>query len=413
MNRSTSFLRDENRINGNKVYAASSSFTIHDITTTTAATGSMTDMNKDDADDVNDLFDYNKKIDLATMWTAFNKCKSFIKHGQRLENMSWRLWRYNHQQSCAEKEEEEQAVQDGNKFQTTVTATNFNTTLNTPDNHHATTTYTLLSGSPVKVNSLHEVPQQPQQQNHQNMKIIESSHDNIERANTTNNNRTPNILTPITPQHQQQQQQQQHLSSSPQLDTFQADPVLRNATLVKYGKKYIYIVDDDDDDFYEDDDDCYLSGEDAYYDFESDDDNNNNQDYFIDFKKTIPKRPTAAKCRSLLSDLLNKPPSLLLSNSTSSFGTTNTITSTDSNTANNSLYDGTMVADQQAQHQHQQNTGVTTTTSTTAANALASLYLDGKARTSPSSYAELLDKINNKNISTSYLFNWKESFRGW
>ncbi|KAI8983784.1 hypothetical protein BDB01DRAFT_850440 [Pilobolus umbonatus] len=30
--------------------------------------------------------------DMGTIWTAFNKCKSIIENGHRLEYMSWRLW---------------------------------------------------------------------------------------------------------------------------------------------------------------------------------------------------------------------------------------------------------------------------------------------------------------------------------
>ncbi|KAL0078935.1 hypothetical protein F4703DRAFT_1797010 [Phycomyces blakesleeanus] len=32
--------------------------------------------------------------DLRTMWTLFTKCKGQLEHGQRLENMAWRLWHH-------------------------------------------------------------------------------------------------------------------------------------------------------------------------------------------------------------------------------------------------------------------------------------------------------------------------------
>ncbi|KAI9027655.1 hypothetical protein CLU79DRAFT_740157 [Phycomyces nitens] len=32
--------------------------------------------------------------DLRVMWTLFSKCKGQLEHGQRLENMAWRLWHH-------------------------------------------------------------------------------------------------------------------------------------------------------------------------------------------------------------------------------------------------------------------------------------------------------------------------------
>ncbi|KAI8090263.1 uncharacterized protein B0P05DRAFT_584478 [Gilbertella persicaria] len=44
-----------------------------------------------------DLVSIENTEELETMWTAFNKCKNYIENGQRLENMSWRLWQYQRQ----------------------------------------------------------------------------------------------------------------------------------------------------------------------------------------------------------------------------------------------------------------------------------------------------------------------------
>ncbi|KAI9317733.1 hypothetical protein BX666DRAFT_1666496 [Dichotomocladium elegans] len=46
--------------------------------------------------------------DLSVMWNVFTKCKAHLENGQRLENMSWRLWYHERQQSIQQQQQQQQ-----------------------------------------------------------------------------------------------------------------------------------------------------------------------------------------------------------------------------------------------------------------------------------------------------------------
>jgi hypothetical protein len=195
---------------------------------------------------------------------AFNKCKSFIENGQRLENMSWRLWQFNHSRKSTNKI-------DNSTIKRFITAV-----LLSP----ADTVHDAYS---------HEVPQQ-----------IRSA----KEERPTEMSRTSSFcMVPVATTVDHVPNESTKVQQSEQLQ-----------------KQFVVVTDDDDEDEDEDEDDYYLSDEDE--EEEEDDDYEQNINFVNDFKKTQP-RPTTPR-RSLLSDLFGRvssPPSLL-SNSTSSFTST-------------------------------------------------------------------------------------------
>ncbi|KAI7858827.1 hypothetical protein BDC45DRAFT_553821 [Circinella umbellata] len=49
--------------------------------------------------------------DLGAMWTVFTKCKAHLENGERLENMSWRLWYHEKQLLLYQSEQQKQQQQ--------------------------------------------------------------------------------------------------------------------------------------------------------------------------------------------------------------------------------------------------------------------------------------------------------------
>ncbi|KAI8875358.1 hypothetical protein K501DRAFT_280449, partial [Backusella circina FSU 941] len=201
----------------------------------------------------------------------FNKCKSYIENGDRLEYMSWRLWQYQRKNNHCRKEEEK----------------NDNGTLFQPSAAH--------DAYP------HEVPQPFQKchpstiHNHEKRLLIEwtpptdepilslSSYDKTRQQAVTSHCSSRDVIIPCT---------------SLRMIT----PPLEENQLIEKGDIDNDDVDyEDDDDFDDDyDDDDYFLSDDDY----DDDDEVNYSIVVNEFKKTQP-RPATPR-RSLLSDLLQK-----------------------------------------------------------------------------------------------------------
>lgn len=202
---------------------------------------------------------------------AFSKCKSFIENGQRLENMSWRLWQFNHSRKPT------------NKIGNTTIKRFITGVLLSP----ADTVHDAYS---------HEVPQQ-----------IESGKEQFEQRPTEMSRTSSFCMVPASVN---------HVTNEP--------TAVKEAVMIpqqrqppkQHTNQFVIITDDEEED--DDDDDYYLSDEDDDYKQDI------NYHFVNDFKKTQP-RPTTPR-RSLLSDLFGRassPPSLL-SNSASSFTSTTT-----------------------------------------------------------------------------------------
>ncbi|OBZ85020.1 hypothetical protein A0J61_06925 [Choanephora cucurbitarum] len=251
-----------------------------------------------------DLDSIGQADKLATLWIAFNKSKNYIENGQRLENMSWRLWQYQRQPT--------------NKIDNS-TIKRFITSV-------------LLSPAAVHDADSHEVAQEKCYDDEGNKELSCSSSIII----------VDHKYQPAT------------ASLSPPQD---------NQTTTR--NNIIITEDEEDEDYYLSDDDLYDED-----DEEEEQLSDINTNFVRDFQKTQP-RPTTPR-RSLLSDLFSRvssPPSLL-SNSTSSF--------TSTNTNNSSMED----------HQHAQQ---------------HSSFSKNHAALS----------ILRENDSTPNETRWRESFHGW
>ncbi|KAL7313853.1 hypothetical protein PS15m_007540 [Mucor circinelloides] len=223
---------------------------------------------------------------LATMWSAFTKCKPFIENGTRLENMSWRLWQYQRQPT------------------------------NYIDNTTIKRFITSVLLSPVNVHDAysHEVPQ-PAQKCY-----------------------TPTTTTAMAPEPKSATSSFIVVDDKAKADDLEAKEEQDDEYDDEYEDDEDYylsddLYDDDDDDLYEEEEE----EDDRDHDVKANPSQTKKESQFNhDFRKMQP-RPTTPR-RSLLSDLLGRvssPPSLL-SNSTCSFTTNNSMTEDESSSASSS-----------------------------------------------------------------------------
>ncbi|CEP17353.1 hypothetical protein [Parasitella parasitica] len=272
---------------------------------------------------------------LGTMWGAFNKCKPFIENGTRLENISWRLWQYQRQPT--------------NKIDNT-TIKRFITSV-------------LLSPANVHDAYSHEVPQPRTQKCYEPTTIMPPHEPKSATSSFI-------VLDANKPERKPDAKNNE--------DDYEDDEDY-------YLSDDLY--DDDDEDLYDDDDEDEQDVANQHKQQQQQQQRAKEESQFInDFKKTQP-RPTTPR-RSLLSDLLGRvsPPPSLLSNSTCSFTTANSLMEDESSSASSS----------------------SSTASTTSSNENKNT---SKIALNPHPFVNTTSVSNATNDPSQA--RWRESFHGW